>query len=50
MNRLAALVLPAAMGLIAGISHGVVSHSMNLPVSLGEQMLQPLGSAQTLRN
>ena len=50
MNRLAALVLPAALGLIAGISHGVVSHSMNMPVSLTDQVLQPLGSSRTLRN
>lgn len=50
MNRLAALVLPAALGLIAGISHGVVSHSMDMPVSLTEQVLQPLGASQPLRN
>lgn len=50
MNRLASLVLPAALGLIAGISHGVVAHSMDLPMSLSEQLLQPLASGGTLRN
>lgn len=50
MNRLAPLVLPAALGLIAGISHGVVAHSMNMPTSLGDQLLQPLSSSQPLRN
>ena len=50
MNKFAALFLPAALGLIAGISHGVVSHSMGLPMSLGEQVLQPMGTSQPMRN
>lgn len=50
MNRLAAFVLPAALGLIAGIGYGVVAHAMDLPMSLSEQLLQPLESSGTLRN
>ncbi|MGB7251782.1 MAG: hypothetical protein WBC73_22795 [Phormidesmis sp.] len=50
MNYLASLILPAALGLIAGMSHGVVSHYADLPVSLSEQMLQPLEDSNTLRD
>lgn len=50
MNYLASLVLPAAFGLIAGITHGLVSHTMDLPVPLSEQIMQPLGSVQPLRD
>ena len=50
MNRLAVLVLPAALGLIAGISHGVVAHSMGLPMSLSDQLLAPLESSRPLRD
>jgi len=50
MNYVASLVLPAALGLIAGITHGFVSHTMELPVPLSEQIMQPLGSVQPLRD
>ncbi|MGB3786879.1 MAG: hypothetical protein WA949_02640 [Phormidesmis sp.] len=46
MNYLASLVVPAALGLIAGLAHGVVSHTMDLPVPLSEQILMPLESVQ----
>jgi hypothetical protein len=46
MNYLASLFVPAALGLFAGIGHGVVSHYANLPVSLSDQLLQP--NVQTL--
>jgi hypothetical protein len=46
MNYLASLLVPAALGLFAGIGHGVVSHYANLPVSLSDQLLP--SSAQTL--
>ena len=42
MNQLASLFLPAAFGLVAGMAHGVVSHAMDLPISLGEQVVLPL--------
>ena len=44
------LVLPAVFGLIAGVSHGFVSHYSDLPVSLGEQITQPLQGATPLRD
>ena len=50
MNNLVALILPAALGLIAGISHGVVSHQANLPMSLSDQITQPLSGIQVLRD
>ena len=42
MNNLASLVLPAFLGLIAGIGHGITSHYQELPFSLSEQVLQSL--------
>ncbi len=42
MNYLTSLLLPAALGLIAGMAHGVASHVMDLPMSLGEQLAAPL--------
>ena len=39
MNSLPSFLLPAVLGLVAGVSHGVFSHQANLPVSLGEQLL-----------
>lgn len=50
MNYLVSLFLPAALGLIAGVTHGVVSHAVDLPVPLSEQILMPLESAQPLRD
>ena len=41
MNSFASLVFPAFIGLLAGIGHGWVSHEAGLPVSLGEQLVQP---------
>ncbi len=46
MNHLASLIIPAALGLIAGLAHGVVSHAMDLPMPLSEQILMPLESVQ----
>ena len=40
MNNCASLVLPALLGLIAGIGHGITSHYQELPFSLTEQFLQ----------
>ncbi|EDX84646.1 hypothetical protein S7335_2343 [Synechococcus sp. PCC 7335] len=47
MNYLASLILPATLGLVAGVAHGVVSHTMDLPMSLSDQILIPLESAQS---
>jgi len=41
MSNFASLVLPAFIGLLAGLGHGWVSHEAGLPVSLGEQLVQP---------
>lgn len=48
MNYLASLILPAALGLVAGMTHGVVSHSLDLPIALEDQIVMPLESAQPL--
>lgn len=44
MPNLAFLMGPALVGLIAGISHGIVSHQADLPLSLTDQLLQPLAN------
>lgn len=49
MNYLASLIIPAALGLVAGMTHGYVSHALELPVSLTEQMSIPLESAQPMK-
>ena len=38
MKTLASLALPAFLGLMAGIGHGIVSHQADLPLSLAQQM------------
>ncbi|MEO0769211.1 MAG: hypothetical protein AAFY72_07210 [Cyanobacteria bacterium J06649_4] len=50
MQRLAPLLLPAALGLIAGITHGFVSHTLEMPVTLGEQLTQSFGVVKPLRD
>ena len=42
MKTLASLTLPAILGLVAGIGHGIVSHQADLPMSLTEQVTAPL--------
>ncbi|MEL6779629.1 MAG: hypothetical protein AAFO06_20505 [Cyanobacteria bacterium J06597_16] len=49
MNYLASLLLPAFLGLAAGMSHAVVSHYAGLPVPLVEQVTQPLSGSGSLR-
>ena len=39
MNNVASLILPAVIGLVTGIGHGVISEQLNLPFSLAEQIL-----------
>ncbi len=48
MNYLASLLLPAALGLMAGITHGFVAHAMDLPVGLEDQIVMPFESVQPL--
>lgn len=38
MKNLTSLVLPAVIGLITGIGHGITSHYLDLPLSLIEQI------------
>ncbi len=42
MNSVASLILPAIIGLLAGVGHGVTSHQQDLPFSLTEQVLQSM--------
>ena len=45
MTPLPSFVLPAILGLVAGIGHGVVSHQADLPFSLSEQLLSVVNPA-----
>ncbi len=40
MNNLVSLLLPAVIGLLAGVGHGITSHHQDLPFSLTEQIVQ----------
>ena len=42
------LILPAFLGLAAGMAHGVVSHQAGLPMSLTEQFVKPFVAPQTI--
>ncbi|NJK54625.1 MAG: hypothetical protein HC939_00975 [Pleurocapsa sp. SU_5_0] len=42
MNNHASLVIASILGLVAGMSHGIVSHDQNLPFSLSEQVLESI--------
>ena len=48
MNNFSSLILPAVLGLVAGIGHGINSHYQELPFSLAEQIIQPLAVEQSL--
>ncbi|MEM7062971.1 MAG: hypothetical protein AAF572_07400 [Cyanobacteria bacterium P01_B01_bin.77] len=41
MDNLKSLILPAFLGLTAGVAHGVISHQAGLPMSLTDQLIQP---------
>lgn len=45
MNNQASLVVASIFGLIAGFSHGVVSHYQDLPFSLSEQVLESISGS-----
>lgn len=40
MNQFTPLFLPAVLGLLAGVTHGLTSHYQDLPFSLIEQVVQ----------
>ncbi len=42
MNNHASLVIASILGLVAGMSHGMVSHYQNLPFSLSEQVFESI--------
>ncbi|MEM6445058.1 MAG: hypothetical protein AAFY57_12440 [Cyanobacteria bacterium J06642_2] len=42
MTQLKSLFLPAMLGLVAGVGHGIVTHYAGLPLSLVEQFVPPL--------
>ncbi len=42
-SQIASLVLPAILGLVAGMGYGVFSHHVGFPVSLSEQFLPSIG-------
>ncbi|MEM9486453.1 MAG: hypothetical protein AAGA83_22485 [Cyanobacteria bacterium P01_F01_bin.116] len=48
MDNLKPLILPAFLGLAAGIVHGVISHQVGLPMSLTEQFVRPFVATQTV--
>ena len=40
MNTTASLIIASVLGLVSGMSHGVVSHYQDLPFSLPEQVVE----------
>ena len=44
MNDPKSLILASIFGLVAGMSHGVVSHFQEMPFSLSEQLIESFGS------
>ena len=48
MTDLRSLVLPAFLGLTAGVAHGIISHQVGLPMSLTEQLVTPFVATETV--
>ena len=46
MNNFASLLLPAVIGLVSGIGHGITSHYLDLPFSLTEQLFPAANSSE----
>ncbi|WP_192901127.1 MULTISPECIES: hypothetical protein [Okeania] len=46
MKNFTFLVLPAILGIITGVGHGIISHKADLPVSLTEQVALSLQIGQ----
>ena len=40
MNTTASLIIASVIGLVSGMSHGVVSHYQDLPLLLSDQVLE----------
>ncbi|MEL6931038.1 MAG: hypothetical protein AAFO95_20820 [Cyanobacteria bacterium J06600_6] len=40
MNNSVSLIIASVLGLVSGISHGVVSHYQDLPFSLSQQVIE----------
>ena len=43
-------ILPALLGLIAGVGHGITAHHQELPFSLTEQFLQSVAIEESVYN
>ena len=50
MNNIRPFTEAALIGLIAGISHGFISHNAGLPTSLVEQVAGPFQVSQVFQN
>lgn len=50
MNSLTSLMFPAVLGLMAGVSHGIISHHAGFPLSLTDQFIQPLQVGQPFQH
>ena len=48
MDNLKPLILPAFLGLVAGMAHGVISHQAKLPMSLTDQLISPFTSSRVV--
>lgn len=48
MNNQASLIVASIFGLIAGMSHGVVSHFQELPFSLSEQVIESVNGDRSV--
>lgn len=42
MNNSVSLIVASVLGLISGMSHGVISHQQDLPYSLSEQVIESI--------
>ena len=42
MNNSVSLIIASVLGLVSGMSHGVVSHYQDLPLSLTEQAIESI--------
>ncbi|MBW4535098.1 MAG: hypothetical protein KME09_14270 [Pleurocapsa minor HA4230-MV1] len=47
MNNHASLVIASIFGLVAGMSHVMVSQSQNLPFSLSEQVIESINGSNS---
>jgi hypothetical protein len=50
MNNQVSLLIASIFGLVAGMSHGVVSHYQELPFSLSEQVIESISGDRSNYN